>query len=341
MWWTHHLTQPARERIAERADFALPSLPADVVKGGGHEYAKQISCVDCHVGVQLPDAPKPEPGTLPPHTGPQYPVECPVDNATGKPTVWYDRTKRCDWDFEPFCSPCEGIGGLLWGNGEGEYNPMPCTPLMGPHEIPEANLTSVIWPKSFSVFETNSLTHPGTDPCEGVKFQNSTDMLYFDTREDGPHLVNYGVEGGTGPFPVPAQSWMLPSGNFYTRTEGFCVCLSITCETPPCPSNTVNGPLAYDWAKGALLVGRERIVPEYIEREMVADHWVKGPHHFWVEVATNLMVREWQPFNGHQIWQNWNLTKPDPSLVDVPKGCNSGLLHHNISCIAPPPNGAS
>jgi hypothetical protein len=35
---------------------------------------------------------------------------------------------------------------------------------------------------------------------------------------------------------------------------------------------------------------------------MVADHWVKGPHHFWIEVETNRMVREWQPFNGLQTF---------------------------------------
>ena len=50
--------------------------------------------------------------------------------------------------------------------------------------------------------------------------------------------------------------------------------------------------------KGAKLVGRERITPEYIGAALVTDHWVKGPHHFWIDVATNLMVREWQPFNG-------------------------------------------
>ena len=38
---------------------------------------------------------------------------------------------------------------------------------------------------------------------------------------------------------------------------------------------------------GAKLVGRERIMPEYMNHFVVADHWVKGPHHFWVDVATN------------------------------------------------------
>lgn len=78
--------------------------------------------------------------------------------------------------------------------------------------------------------------------------------------------------------------------------------------------------------------------PEYLKSEIVADHWVKGPHHFWIDVSTNLMVREWQPFNGLQTYYNWNLSAPDPAVIDVPSICYKGLLHVNVSCIAPPPS---
>jgi hypothetical protein len=69
----------------------------------------------------------------------------------------------------------------------------------------------------------------------------------------------------------------------------------------PTRSNTLTGPLRYDFNDGAKLVGRERVRPEYYAEAVVADHWVKGPHHFWIEVSTNLMLREWQPFNGLQV----------------------------------------
>jgi len=29
------------------------------------------------------------------------------------------------------------------------------------------------------------------------------------------------------------------------------------------------------------MLGREQIFVEYLNREMVLDHWVKGPHHVW------------------------------------------------------------
>merc|ERR1712232_484820 len=33
-----------------------------------------------------------------------------------------------------------------------------------------------------------------------------------------------------------------------------------------------------------------------------------------------------------------NYTMPDDSVFVVPKGCYSGLFHHNVSCRSPPPS---
>ena len=57
-------------------------------------------------------------------------------------------------------------------------------------------------------------------------------------------------------------------------------------------------------------------------------------HHFWVEVATNLMVREWQPFNGMQTYLNWTIGDPGPS-IEVEEICLRGPLHVNVSCLQP------
>lgn len=131
----------------------------------------------------------------------------------------------------------------------------------------------------------------------------------------------------------------MANGNFYNSVDlhgkgTFCICLS---PDDPVTGNAITGPLSYDFLDNAKLVGRELIVPEYLKKPLVADHWVKGPHHFWFEVSTNLMVREWQPFNGHQIYYDWNLTRPDPEIINVPEICYKGIQHFNISCVAPPP----
>ncbi|CAK0880435.1 unnamed protein product [Prorocentrum cordatum] len=341
MWYVHHLSQAKRESLHFLEDFVLPLMPHSIASGGmaGHEYALQISCTDCHVAVQQPGKPPIRP--VPPRnaTGPQYPEVCPSSQGSLTPSVWYNRTKRCDWDYEPFCKPCEGIGGLVWGPGEKEWNAMPCEPLLMPAAISHDNLTSPLWPKAFTVQEYADLTFPGRDPCN-VKFRNSTYTLYFDTRPEGPLYHTVGHTGPSGPSPFPGKSWALANGNFYNTVtaagkDAFCICLS---PQDPVQKNAITGPLRYDFLDTAKLIGRERIIPEYIGRSLVADHWVKGPHHFWIEVSTNLMVREWQPFNGHQIYYNWNLTRPDPALIDVPEICYKGLLHVNVSCVAPPPS---
>lgn len=333
MWWTHHLSEQNRVQVSELA--TLPEMPKELAPESvrSHEYAQQIGCTSCHVAVHLPGKPPVTPIPDKNSTAPQFPVSCP-DTAH----VWYNRTKRCDWDYEPFCQPCEGIGGLIWGNGEHDWNPMPCTPLLTPDQIPTDNLTSPLWPKSFTVDEYADLSFPGRSPCD-VTFRNSTYTLYFDTQEDGPHYHTVGHTGPSGPSPFPGKSWALPNGNFYNTVDiaghsTFCICIT---PIDPVVQNAATGPLSYDFNKGAKLVGRELISPEYVGGSMVADHWVKGPHHFWVDVSTNLMIREWQPFNGHQIYHNWNLTRPDPQLIELPKFCYTGLLHHNVSCVSPPP----
>lgn len=227
---------------------------------------------------------------------------------------------------------------MIWGPGENEWRPMPCEPLLSPENVPRANLTSPLWPKGFTVEEYADLSFPGRDPCS-VNFRNSTYTLHFDTRPEGPLYHTVGHTGPSGPSPFPGKSWALSNGNFYNTVDVkekgiICICIS---PTDPVTKNAITGPLSYDFNRNAKLVGRERIVPEYLGKSIVADHWVKGPHHFWIDVATNLMVREWQPFNGHQIYYNWNLTRPDPSIIDVPEYCYKGLRHLNVSCVAPPP----
>ena len=149
-------------------------------------------------------------------------------------------------------------------------------------------------------------------------------------------MLSTGHTGPSGPSPLPGKSWALPNGNFYNTVDilghtSFCICIG---PVDPVVQNALTGPLSYDFNKGAKLVGRERVRPEYFTQSIVADHWVKGPHHFWVDVATNKMVREWQPFNGLQTYYNWNLTRPEIKVDDL---CYKGLLHHNVSCKFPAP----
>jgi len=49
---------------------------------------------------------------------------------------------------------------------------------------------------------------------------------------------------------------------------------------------------------GGKLVGRENLTIEYQVGPRVVDHWQLGPHHLWVDVETQKLIRQWQPWNA-------------------------------------------
>lgn len=345
MWWTHHLSEGTQQMLTSSEGFVLPLMPdAGAVDTVDSMYAYQVSCSDCHIS---PDATDDHSAIEPSRT--THTVDddrnCPVDPSTGVPSVWYQnaslqgqRLKRCDWDYDPPCRMCEGVGGLIWGDQEHQINYAKCTPLIEAKDIPAANVTSPVWPKQFTVQESTILINqistggrfPGADPCAAHKFQNQTETQYYDGNAPVSHIHTNGLLD-------TSDIWALPNGNMFIKVERvYCICVS---PREGGNGSAIIGPLRYDFASDAVLIGRERIEIEFRTpyMEVVADHWTKGPHHFWIEVATNKMIRGWQPYNGLNIYYNWDTTVPDPSKFVVDKSCYTGFLHKNISCVAPPP----
>ena len=62
------------------------------------------------------------------------------------------------------------------------------------------------------------------------------------------------------------------------------------------------GPVSPTWVDNLNFIGREYIFVEFLEEEMLLDHWVYGPHHAWVRPENGDIVRMWQPFNGFQVY---------------------------------------
>jgi len=85
-------------------------------------------------------------------------------------------------------------------------------------------------------------------------------------------------------------------------------------------------------------VGREEVELEFVNRTAIVDHWMKGPHHHWMDVETGEMVRGWQPWQGLNLYFDWNPTIPDPINFKVDESCYKGFLNQNISCISGPPD---
>jgi hypothetical protein len=54
----------------------------------------------------------------------------------------------------------------------------------------------------------------------------------------------------------------------------------------------------FSFPKNQDIFEEKKIYIEYIWKDRIADHWVSGPHHVWVDVETRHLMRMWQPFNG-------------------------------------------
>lgn len=389
--WTHHLSQSARDELAAEPDFKLPLMPAAGPRESkDKEYVFQIMCSTCHTcsppgskGSWQGDCPKgsDQPGWHLTGGSPQLRnnTPCPIDPATGKAHNFYNRTKRCDWDFDPPCQPCEAKGGYIWGDGEDDILYTNCEVVMKAEDIPKDNVTSPIWPKYFTMQAFNNQIDqlsnggpfPGADPCSPTHhFENQYQQFYYYDGRDYKNPVaaatqqtNFIVPKFGADCPnagddvcgmnVTNRLWHLPNFDFWVETvkpDGstlFCQCIGV-----PHIGKPFLGALRYDFAKDAVLIGREKIGLEASTttsppssaywRTILADHWNMGPHHFWVEVSTNLMLRGWQPFNALQVFYDWNLTLPEPEFFQVGKSCLD-MFTANLSCPvgtptpAPPP----
>jgi hypothetical protein len=362
MWWVHHLAEPARNILAGMVK--VPLLPAGGLKehvvdvedphsqSAKQEQIYQVTCASCHsTGGEKPHGAATGVG----QRVSKVPVNgvpagtCPIDSKTGNPSVWYtpmsdvgNRLKRCDWDFDPPCGLCEGIGGYSWGDQEDEISYIDCKPVALAKDIPKDNITTPTWPVAFQVEEVTTLINqiseggqfPGADPCATHNFHNDTETFYYDDSRanfNGPIMYTKTTKTGI---------WTLPTADMFIKIMNvFCIC--VTPVENGNRSATPTGPLVHDFAKDAVLIGREIIGLEGLGMSVEADHWNKGPHHFWVSVATNRFVRGWQPWNGLNVYNpaTWKIGPVDKDVFAVPKSCYGGLLHlhKNISCIHPYP----
>lgn len=353
MWWIHHLPEVARNKLSALEGFFVPLLPAKGLVGAdlssvSKEYVYQVSCSDCHSTGEnnSTSGGKPIPRSKEAING--VPAgTCDLDVKTNKPSVWYEamsevgnRRKRCDWDYDPPCQPCEGIGGYSWGDAEHEISFINCKKIAGANEVPVSERATPIWPKSFIVDEVTTLINqintggqfPGADPCAAHKFTNDTEKLYYDgslTNFSGP--IMYTKASHT-------QIYTLPDADMFIKIMGvFCIC--VTPHENGMNDRPATGPLRYDFSKDAVYVGREEIGLEGLNMTVVADHFNKGPHHFWISPETGHFVRGWQPWNGLNVYKpgTWSIGAVPKEKFAVPKSCYSGLLHKNISCSGPYP----
>jgi len=129
MWFAHHLSTAGQKRVIAKT--ILPLLPRavhhDTPGAKGKFYQSKVSCQQCHTGPVLPDWVN--------DTMPVPPGESKLA-----------RQRSCDYQNDPPCGPCDGLGGPRTGDGVDQFTPMPCEVVAMAEEVPLADRAPHVYP---------------------------------------------------------------------------------------------------------------------------------------------------------------------------------------------------
>jgi hypothetical protein len=273
----------------------------------------------------------------------------------GNPHGW-GRLRRCD-QFNAACPDvswqtpklCEGIGGLANSDdatNADSFNATTCTPIATPEQLQASGLKPVspVWPETFintGFYEEQIFVHRDPFCLAQIPAMVSNGTHCF-KRQQGTFNYDYSqhslridyFEAATIILPkvnMTEQFYHIPDGTVHPNIGKYG-----PLGTPACPCIDLGvGPVKPDWAGDALYLGRERLGVEFLWEEFEVDHFVKGPHHVWSDVATGQVIRMYQPFNGLEVfdptkYENTTTGPLDPGTFKLPLKC---ALEAKLGCI--------
>lgn len=264
------------------------------------------------------------------------------NGADGNPHNW-DRLRRCDQtDYSPPCGLCEGYGGIAYGDENDQIRLTTCTPVANASEIDKKTLSPPYFPLEFTntgFYEvligkkTNFLclaSFPGPDSIGPLCYQEQEGVFHYDWS-NYQLRIDYNQKGAIfnttlNTIHREGDMWI----NLDYKLVKQCICTDVgrNFGIKLYPVNP------YFMKNDSTYLGRERLFIEYIWQEKLVDHWVKGPHHVWVDVETGYIIRMWQPFNGLEVFDpsKWVFTV-DRSLFEAPPAlCKKGGAFIRIKC---------
>jgi hypothetical protein len=363
MWWVHHLTSEAREKVRMLFGVTVPLLP-EIEK---HEYngpgalhlEQPNSCDWCHSTQAKHD--NGTAGTTPPNAlnwtnGPD----------DGNPHGW-DRKRRCDQDQMPRCQLCEGIGGHAWSDKNEDIDLVDCEIVANASDVDNSTVHWPLYPKQFTITDVDG--RPGysdtligwkTDPfCFSFfpqndsipplcyRSQDATGKWYDNEREATRSDYNVKLTGAFSVFPnitasIQQVGWQMWINNHLWVVDQ-CVCANPSgnhCTDPPCYSYIWH----WDTFRTAQYLGREKIGVEWIQgagvgknaKMMELDHFIMWSHHAWTDPMSGRIVRMWKSFNGLQNYdpEAWtdSIDDPDTIFAAPPAKCKKGGAKVRIHC---------
>ena len=331
MWFVHHLTVEAQRRLTALGHY-IPSLPlhdhstatADRGDAGGiqAEYVQQVSCQQCHTGTIID--PKWQDATLP--------KPLPVDPShPGR-----ERQRACDFQADPPCGPCEGLGGVRWGDGAEEMTPMRCEVLHGPEVPPK---TRGRYPELGVASMSFATRSPVAVKPEGDATYVSLNGSLTLGWSDGVMRMRYdGAEFSAIYLQTRAQAVNMDPGVSASITAQGCSCdrsiagVMHTWSFDPADSldpldlPPEKGGAAY---LGAVSVQLDGDGSPLGRRNATADHFMKWAFHFLVDAdesspSFGLPLRLYAPWGVRQVFESWSLGDPtmvNPDVWKLPEGC--------------------
>ena len=294
------------------------------------EYSQQVSCQQCHTGTiddpKWRDAELPEP--------------LPVD----KVHPGRERVRSCDFQARPPCGPCEGLGGVRWGDGPEDMTPMRCDVVHWPHEAPP--ITRGRYPDlavASMSFETRSplAVRPEGD-AKYVKLRGTLTLGWNDT--DDMMRMRYDLESSEGAalraalyMQSATQAKEMDPGVTGSISPEHCSCgrsiagvmhtLSFDPDDPldPLSLRPDQGGAAYLGRVNVELDGDTSLG----RRNATADHFMKWAFHFLVDADESsptfgLPLRLYAPWGVREVFEGWTLGDPaerDPGVWKLPPGC--------------------
>lgn len=273
--------------------------------------------------------------------------------ADGNPHHW-DRKRRCDQiDYDPPCGPCEGYGGIPTGDENDQITLTTCSVVNNASGVDPKTLIKPVWTEKFATRGYSEvLIGPKVDPfCFQVApsnqstgplcYQKDGGMQTYDMSPGGPAALRDDLtlysEVGHIKSTVIAQGlnlWIVNQFPWYAADTHQCICTNVHQGSDPKAAFLY--PIQYNWTQQMFYVGREKIGVEYLNEEMVLDHWAYGPHHVWSVPETGKSVRMWQPYNGLEVFPEGteNSTAVDPTKFDdlPPSLCKKGGAIFRIGC---------
>ncbi len=261
----------------------------------------------------------------------------------GNPHGW-DRLRRCDNEaYNPPCGLCEGIGGIATSDAKSDIKITSCTPIAEAADVDKSTIPEPFLPDVFTNYgfyevligmKTNPFcigAFPGPDSLGDHCYTAQQGVFHYDWTKFQLRL-DYNVYGflkntTLTTYHTKGDMWIL---NDYGLGVKQCICIDAGRRF-----NITIYPVNPKFMKDdSRYIGREKLGIEYLWEERIVDHWVKGPHHIWVDVLTGNIIRMWQPWNGLEVLDpaKWQLSADDGLFATPPKDCTKNGLFFRISC---------